>query len=195
MNTSHACPFSNSHAARLRIAPVVALSAAAVFAVAVAWADPVLWDPGAGGNAHFYERVTTPDGIRWDQAAQAAEARHWQGMAGHLVVITAPEENAWIWDQLDHPVGCWLGGRQVPGTSEPAADWQWVTGEVWSFTNWESGQPDSSGDGRLQFDPSTATGGWGDACADCAGKGYIVEYAPASTSDERPTWGAIKALF
>jgi hypothetical protein len=30
----------------------------------------------------------------------------------------------------------WLGGFQTNPNSGPAADWHWVTGETWDYTNW-----------------------------------------------------------
>jgi hypothetical protein len=39
----------------------------------------------------------------------------------------------------------WLGGFQPEGSSEPNGDWQWVTGETWSYTNWSyPPQPDDA---------------------------------------------------
>jgi hypothetical protein len=195
MIASHGCVASIRLASKRHFVRLANLLALIVLCATAAGAEPILWDPDSGGNAHFYEWVPAPDEITWDQAASAAEARPWQGMVGHLAVVTTPEENAWLWDRLGHPVECWLGGRQTPGTPANGDEWMWITGDMWTFANWEPGQPDGPGDGRIQFDPATTTGGWADACAACAGKGYIVEYAPASTRDERLTWGILKALF
>lgn len=183
---------------RTRRIPISFVLITAIIALAAgpAVAGPVVWDPAAGGNAHSYELVPGKDGLTWEAARQAAEGRFWQGMAGQLAALTSPEENAWVWEALDHPAGCWLGGYQLPGATAPDEGWQWISGDLWVFANWEPGQPDGTeGGGRLRFAASTLTGGWDDACATCAGTGYIVEYAPTSTPSDQQTWGAIKGLF
>ena len=42
--------------------------------------------------------------------------------------------------------GPWLGGYQDPADT-PAADanWNWVTGESWGYTDWYPGNPDDFG--------------------------------------------------
>ncbi len=182
------------HAGRIpfSVTTIVMLALAATPVIA----DPVVWDPAAGGNAHGYELIPSRDGLTWDAAREAAEGRSWQGLAGQLAALTSSEENAWVWDALDHPAGCWLGGYQLSGAGAPDADWQWLSGDPWVFANWEPGQPDGTpSEGRLRFAPDTVTGGWDDACATCAGLGYIVEYVPMSTPSDQQTWGAIKGLF
>ncbi len=35
----------------------------------------------------------------------------------------------------------WLGGYQLENQSATDAGWQWITGEPWSYTNWDGGEP------------------------------------------------------
>ena len=105
-------------------------------------AEPIQW----GGNGHYYEVISAPGGITWDDANAAATAAE-----GYLATITSQQENDFVFGLVDFPQfwddpiignrGPWLGGFQSPPTTDPSANWQWVTGEPWSYTNWASLQP------------------------------------------------------
>jgi len=99
----------------------------------------VQWD----GNGHWYEVVYVENGISWTVAKAAAEAA-----GGYLATSTSEEENAflfslindnkyWYWDG-DNYEGPWLGGYQTDNGGGPGDNWAWVSGEPWSYTNWES---------------------------------------------------------
>jgi hypothetical protein len=97
-------------------------------------------------NGHYYELVNDPY-ITWDDAKDAAEADSPSGSLcpGHLATITSIDENNFVSNQystsLHHK---WLGGYQAPGSeSTPSDNWQWVTGETWSYFNWNSGEPNN----------------------------------------------------
>lgn len=92
----------------------------------------------------WYQVFTVPQGLSWSAADAAAKAR-----GGHLATITSPAENDFV-KNLGLAAGIqsygghqtlWLGGFQPPGSDEPSADWQWVTGEEWTYTNWVVGNP------------------------------------------------------
>src|SRR5712692_1603917 len=80
------------------------------------------------------------------------------------------------------------------GLLDPAARWQWVTGEPFSFTNWNSvggNQPDdyygpgtsSQDEDRLHF-WWQAGGTWDDLSHfDNSPLGYVVEYEPDPSAD------------
>jgi hypothetical protein len=147
-------------------------------------------------NHHYYEAVPQSQGITWDAANAAANARTFNGMQGHLATITSPNENAFIAGHFSQALrqGFWLGGFRLHGILDPAAGWQWVTGEPWSFINWNvvSGdEPDQdwgSGAGdqdenKLQF-ATAADGTWKDARPfDSNALGYVVEYEPNPSTD------------
>src|SRR5439155_12266264 len=91
-------------------------------------------------NGHYYEAVARASGISWSKANDEANARMSNGMHGHLATITSPAENDFILNKLPQAVAgqyC-LGGIQSHGLLDPAAGWQWVTGEPWSYTNWHT---------------------------------------------------------
>jgi len=111
-------------------------------------------------NGHCYEAVLAP-GLSWYDAKAACEAR-----GGHLATIGSEQENAFVFNLVSHinafwyldsyynGLGPWLGGYQPTGSQEPDGGWQWVTGEPFVYTNWETGQPDNAnplGQDALRF--------------------------------------------
>ena len=152
----------------------------------------VEWPISAGGNGHYYEAVFVPEGITWDDAKAAAEAK-----GGHLVTITSEAENEFVYNlasddrfwyivpQWEGTVGPWLGGYQPPGLPEPAGGWTWVTGEPFSYSNWQAGEPNNYGSGEdsLMFYSYKAPKSphWNDAPHDFISKGYIVEWEGSYT--------------
>jgi hypothetical protein len=149
--------------------------------------------PSAGKvdwNEHEYEAVYAPDGISWDEAKAAAEAK-----GGHLVTITSEAENQfvyglieddklWIWDGYDGN-GPWLGGYQRQGSKEPAGGWAWVNGDSFSkYANWGRGEPNNAGIKDVEFEESLEFIGkgtlkgdkWNDKPGSTKEKGYIVKY-------------------
>lgn len=153
-----------------------------------AWSDAlgqaVEWPVGDGGNGHFYKSVMV-GGISWDDANAAAVAS-----GGHLATITSAGENAFVHSlvapsQPTWASGPWLGGLQPAGSTETACNWQWVTGEPFSYTNWAAGQPDNGrgNEDRLQFSYSSnaVQPKWNDILGDNHEDvpSYIVEYDSA----------------
>lgn len=154
-------------------------------------------------NGHFYEAVTVPGGIDWEDAKAAAESRLIRGVQGHLVTITSQQEDLFIATSFreafprilsERPVGCsggpttvestcgygyWFGARQQSGSSdEPEGGWEWVTGEPFVYTAWADGQPnDHLGREEDCLNPHPAGSLWNDSqCDDRRIGGYIVEY-------------------
>ncbi len=148
--------------------------------------SPVQWPVADGGNGHYYERVDMQEGaaITWQDAKNAAEARSYLGASGHLATITSGSENQFIVATflLSTPPGqfygqYWLGGFQDP---YPGGSWQWITGEVWTYSNWWVTEP--SGDGccleiaSSSIGPPNLPGTWNDEASTRTLGGYIVEY-------------------
>ena len=108
-------------------------------------AASVQWSVADGGNGHFYEAFSVPDGISWTSASQIADL-----MGGYLVTITSQAENDFVYDLInydmywDGPSGPWIGGYQPPGSPEPAGGWTWVTDEPFIYSNWNDQQPNST---------------------------------------------------
>ncbi|MDO9106294.1 MAG: lectin-like protein, partial [Methylovulum sp.] len=112
--------------------------------------DPVQWQISEGGNGHLYQAISVPEGITWNAAKLAAEAA-----GGHLATITSAEESAFVYTLKSTRTNLWLGGFQPPGSPEPIGNWQWVTGEPFSYMNWSPVQPDNAwgGEDYLQIFP------------------------------------------
>ncbi len=114
--------------------------------VEVSQATPVQW----ATNGHNYEVITPTSGMNWDQAKAAAEALTFQGQQGHLATVANSEENSFIYALLpsaDSTWGYYRGGYQPANSGEPNQDWRWITGESFSFTNWNNFEPNNAGAG------------------------------------------------
>lgn len=162
---SSSTPSSSKHSPLRLLLAVVLLLLQAVPATAQLARNP--------DNGHHYELVSVP--LSWDAARAAAESRTLAGVRGHLVTITSPTENGFIVAAFGALLGSspWIGGFQPAGSPEPAGNWQWVTGEPFSYTNWDSGQPSNSGsENTLQI---LAGGRWNDSNSGNT-ISYIVEY-------------------
>jgi hypothetical protein len=97
-------------------------------------AQAVEWKVSDGGNGHWYESVRPGFEITWSDARAFA---HHHG--GYLASVTSLMEDDFVWEIASDPQnwnnspGPWLGGRQLPGATEPAGGWTWDSGEpfVW----------------------------------------------------------------
>ena len=100
-------------------------------AASAADAPAVQWKVSDGGNGHWYQFVTTI--IRWDLAQAEAQL-----FGGNLVTITSESENNFVRSSIllhaQNAVGYLGGFRDEFG-------WHWVTGEEWSYSNWNQGEP------------------------------------------------------
>jgi hypothetical protein len=146
------------------------------------------------GTGHWYEAVRVAAGVTWNEAVTNALSR-----GGYLCALTNAAENSFAASLVDITyysdvsingdiLGPWLGGFRHANQS----NWQWLTGEPFTYLNWYPGQPDGYGgsEQRLQFYNRTAVGStWGDHPGDPLSgyslpRGYIVEY------DQLPRLGA-----
>jgi hypothetical protein len=142
------------------------------------------------GNGHYYRAVSTSEPLTWNQAHAAVQAT-----GGYLATLTTAEENAFVFSLIDaaefwhfdaNPLGPYLGGVQLPGSSEPGGGWQWLTGEAWIYTNWSAtepsngvGSPHGIAEDKLQFfaDGVARSARWNDIPSDYLGaKGYVIEF-------------------
>lgn len=135
---------------------------ALLMATPTAQADWIQWPASEGGNDHFYDAISVPDGLTWDAAEQSAES-----LGGYLATLTSGAENEFVFGLVNSPEfwfpsgghnhGPWLGGLQPPGSQEPAGGWEWITGESWDFTSWHPTQPDNNGNEEAISKPLKAT--------------------------------------
>jgi len=162
-------------------------------ALGVAHAAPTKWSV----NDHWYDVVTTPDGINWDDAQAAAVAS-----GGYLATLTTHAENAFAfaladaapsaWLEVGGPFGevsgPWLGGLQPGGSPEPFDNWTWTNGEglfttAGYNTNWISSSPNNFGgnENRNQFYGLNLQRSalWNDNSDTRLLNGYVVEWNAA----------------
>jgi hypothetical protein len=113
----------------LLIAAMVSTSSADPIHLTSVVSSPETWE----GNGHEYA-VVGADGIEWDAARQATTAL---GGGWHLATITSAAEQAFVASLPLSGVEFWLGGFQDPLSTQAADEnWRWVTGEAFTYTNW-----------------------------------------------------------
>lgn len=89
-------------------------------------------------NGHSYYRST--GSMTWTDARQACI-----NMGGHLVTPTTAAENTFIFNLW--PNG-WIGLTDEVTEGQ----WKWVTGETYSWSYWNSGEPNNAGnEDYIQF--------------------------------------------
>ena len=127
------------------------------------------------------------NGISWDQSRDRSSSLMFDNSKGHLATLTSKEENDWVMTSLGAVAirNVALGGYQLPNQATTTAGWQWITGERWTFTNWNAyPEPNDGGswvetnnENALVFAGITADGTWNDSSL-TAGVlwGYIVEF-------------------
>lgn len=85
-------------------------------------------------NGHHYKAFDMQ--VTWGDAKSYCES-----LGGHLATITSQEEQNIVEELVaDGSVpSYWLGATDV----EEEGKWEWITGEEWNYTHWDSGQPDN----------------------------------------------------
>jgi parallel beta-helix repeat protein len=153
-----------------------------------------IWPVGDGGNGHAYQGVAVPELIPWTSADRMASLA-----GGYLATITSQAENDFVYamsadlfiQAMGNEYGPWLGGYQLPGSSEPAGGWVWVTGEPFEYTAWATGEPSQTA-GPLNEDRIHYLGHGGPApvwndqtnSGDFGPMAYVVEYDPVTFEAE-----------
>lgn len=83
-----------------------------------------------------------------------------------LAVILDASQNARV-NAIRNNTLAYIGGRRRSSSSttsasgKTGADWEWVTGDVWNYENFASGEPNSSSETAVQF--WTSDGKWNDS--------------------------------
>ena len=97
-------------------------------------------------NGHSYYRST--GNAFWTDARTACT-----NMGGHLVTVTTSAENNFIF-------GLWPSGWIGLTDELTEGTWRWVTGETYSYTSWNPGEPNNAGnEDYVQF---VGSGKWND---------------------------------
>lgn len=131
-------------------------------------------------NGHFYQLIRTPQGLSWEEAEKAANALIYKGLPGHLATITSRDEHDFIQESCPDPPNTWIwaGGFRRISPKGADASWAWITGESWSFSKWEPGEPNNVG-GREDRLGIVNNDTWNDIPHDEKLVGYLVEFEPA----------------
>jgi hypothetical protein len=126
-------------------------------------------------NGHSYYRSTGT--ATWTQARSNCAA-----MGGYLVTITTSGEQSFIFNIW--PSG-WIG--LTDEVSE--GTWRWVTGETYSYKNWNSGEPNNAGnEDYVQF---VSNGKWNDL-PNNVNLPYVLEFDYVVTTS---SWALYKTIY
>jgi hypothetical protein len=115
-------------------------------------ADIVQWKISDGGNGHYYGLImpdSHDDSYSWTSARTAAESMTYGEMQGYLATVTSLGESEFLREQFSSQLSddsanakyAWIGLFAPTTTS----DFQWVTGEPLSYTDWAPGEPNFYG--------------------------------------------------
>jgi hypothetical protein len=151
-------------------------------------------------DGRFYE-VVLSNGITWEQARDAANAKTLDGVQGHLATINSPEEDEFVFGlSLNAGGEVWIGGNQVActPTPSPGCGWAWrnVSGQdvgepisatnktsppfsiTDPYTNWQPNEPnDHLGVDEVSLGIGLGGNrGWNDEGFLSNIRGYVVEY-------------------
>jgi hypothetical protein len=197
----------------LRATILALLMSMTPFAQGAIVVGPTEWSVADGGNGHFYEFINYQAITSWTFARDDAASMMLGGSAGHLVTITSAAEDAFLLTNFGSYIGDPNTG--VPGIfawiglSDAASEgnFQWVTGEAFSYSNWAPSEPNNLGDeDYVQLWRRNFGGGplwsWNDAGNNpqsLAYSGAIVEFdGPFSSPTPEPVsmaiWGTIGGL-
>ena len=126
-------------------------------------------------NGHSYYRST-------GTATWTTARTNCSNMGGHLVTITSSGEQSFLFNLW--PSG-WIGltDEVTEGT------WRWVTGETYSYSNWNSGEPNNSGnEDYVQF---VSNGKWNDLNNN-NNLPYVLEFEYLVTTS---SWALYKTIY
>jgi hypothetical protein len=95
--------------------------------------DPI-FNPATG---HWYQLNNTK--TNYNEAKSFAESK-----GGYLATITSGAEGQWLYDAFGFALRVDSGWRIFGGSDiDNEGQWEWVTGEPWSYSNWYSGEPNN----------------------------------------------------
>lgn len=133
-------------------------------------------------NGNYYKVFHTK--MKWASAKAFCE-----GVKGHLATITTAEENQFVY-QLLRDAGqtdAHLGASDV----ETEGVWKWVTGEAWSYTSWEPGEPNGkTGENYLGYYSKYKNGNWNDSGSDAV---FICEWESDVVDYVRDNYGTVSS--
>ena len=121
------------------------------------------WKLSEGGNDHWYEVIQTAF-PNWRSARDYAIDQ-----GGHLATVTSSAENNFI-RRIFANASPVLGGYTENG------EWHWVTGEPFTFTSWDSGEPNNFGGVEDCLQLLIPAGSWNDTASSYSSI-CVIEYS------------------
>ena len=100
---------------------------------------------------------------------------HAEELGGHLATVVSSAENNSIIEAFGGklPTRVWIGGSD----EKTEGIWEWVTGELWKFSNWDNGQPESTKyQGTEDFSKMYVSGVWHDWRNSQQNEHFLLEY-------------------
>jgi len=126
-------------------------------------------------NGHSYYRST-------GNATWTTARTNCSNMGGHLVTITTSGEQSFIY-------GLWPSGWIGLTDEVTEGTWRWVTGETYSYKNWNSGEPNNAGnEDYVQF---VSNGRWNDLPNNVS-LPYVLEFNYIVTTS---SWALYKTIY
>lgn len=103
-------------------------------------------------NQHHYAIITVRAGMDYATAlANAKELTAPDGKKGYLATITNSTEWTWIKQKMLPSLGtksALTGAKQPTGSTEPSGGWAWSNSEPWSYSDWQTGEPNNGSSGE-----------------------------------------------
>lgn len=103
-------------------------------------------------NQHHYALVTVRAGMEFSTAKANAESMTApDNKPGYLATVTSSAEWEWIKAKMLPAAGnkaVMLGAEQAQSGSEPNGGWGWTNSEPWTFTDWNTSEPNNGGSGE-----------------------------------------------
>jgi hypothetical protein len=132
--------------------------------------EVVIMPPGKGSSCNAYAWIK--EGETWNNANKNASSWIYKGKKGHLATMTTAEENAFVAAKINSNNGgeWWIGARRT--INDKTFTKEWVTGEKFGYTNWNTNEPSNNDEKGLMFYDD---GKWYDL-NDATLRHYIVEF-------------------
>ena len=125
-------------------------------------------------NGHYYELRYVPSSYTWDTVSISAERWTHNGVRGHLATITSQSENDFVANLVPNDTNAWIGLTDRVNEGE----FNWVTGETFTYTNWDTSQPDNHNNNEDYVEFRGGSDKWNDINDDNGiTSGYVIEYS------------------
>lgn len=124
-------------------------------------------------NGHYYKFFSNK--MKWHDAKAYCES-----IGGHLVTISSMEENDFVVSICTELIQLGLTDEEVEG------EWKWVTGEPYTFSNFDPGEPNNQGDEDYAYISNLGHGRWGDGHLARENWAFVCEWDSAAELSGTP---------